>query len=116
MFGDPDAATNDASFVRPFVITRGRTVGDAGDIPIETLVVAMQSGEGLGPDHAAVIEVCTGDPISVMEIAITIGLPIGVARVLVADLSASEHVVQYQTAATESAATVGRLLDGLRAL
>ena len=115
-----DLATNgngitEESFVRPYMITAGRTVGEAGNIPIETLVVARRSGEGLGPDHAAIIAACR-EPLSVAEIAVHIHQPIGVARVLVADLTASNHVEQHETAASEGAAIVRRLLDGIRAL
>lgn len=110
-----EGSGNHESFVRPYMITAGRTVGAAGDIPIETLVVARRSTEGLNPDHAAVVAFCTG-PLSVAEIAVHIHQPIGVARVLVADLTASGHVEQHQTAASEGAAIVRRLLDGIRAL
>ena len=106
---------NHESFVRPYMITAGRTVGEAGDIPIETLVVAHRANEGLSPDYAAVVDLCP-EPISVAEIAVHIHQPIGVARVLVADLTASGHVEQHETAATEGAAIVRRLLDGIRAL
>ena len=103
------------SFVRPYVITAGRTVGEAGEIPIETLVVARIGTAGLSPDHAHVVSLCP-DPISVAEIAVYLAQPIGVARVLVADLTASGHVEQHQTAATEGVAIVRRLLDGIRSL
>jgi len=116
MFSDDELASDEASFVRPFVVTQGRTVGEAGDIPLETLVVARTSPEGLAPDHAAVVTACSGDPVSVMEIAMHLDLQLGVARVLVADLTASEHVEQYDTASSESSAIVKRLLEGLRAL
>lgn len=114
---DPASLGSNAheSFVRPYVITAGRTVGDAGEIPIETLVVAQLDTAGLGPDHASVVDLCT-EPISVAEIAVHIRQPIGVARVLVADLTASGHVHQHQTAASEGAAIVRRLLDGIRSL
>lgn len=103
------------SFVRPYMITGGRTVGAAGDIPIETLVVARQPNTGLDPDRAAVIDLCD-QPLSVAEIAVYIRQPIGVARVLVADLTATGHVEQHETAATQGAELVRRLLDGIRSL
>lgn len=117
MTEDDFAGADDASFVRPYMITGGRTVGAAGEIPLETLVVARASSQGLSPDHAAVVVVCGGgEPLSIVEIAVHIGQPIGVARVLVADLTASQHVEQYDTAASENAALVRRLLDGIRSL
>ncbi|MEM7096440.1 MAG: DUF742 domain-containing protein [Actinomycetota bacterium] len=113
---ETEAATEaDESFVRPYMITGGRTVGAAGDIPIETLVVARQTRDGLNPDHAMVVVLCA-EPLSVAEIAVHMRQPIGVARVLVADLTASGHVEMHDTAATEGAAIVRRLLDGIRAL
>jgi hypothetical protein len=111
----PAADAPEESFVRPYMITGGRTVGAAGDIPIETLVVAQRPRDGLNPDHAFVVDLCI-EPLSVAEIAVNIRQPIGVARVLVADLTASGHVEQYETAATEGAAIVRRLLDGIRSL
>lgn len=109
--GDPQE-----SFVRPYIITGGRTVGAAGDIPIETLVVSMRSVDRLDPEHAAVVEFCSREPVSVAEIAVHLRQPIGVARVLVADLTVSGHVEQHGTAASEGAAIVRRLLDGIRSL
>ena len=117
MFGDnPEHEPGEASFVRPFVVTRGRTVGVAGDIPLETMVVACGPGDRLGRDHRAVVDFCSGTPQSVMEIALGLDQPIGVARVLVADLTASGHVEQHETADSENAAIVQRLLDGIRSL
>ena len=104
------------SFVRPYMITKGRTVGDAGDIAIETLVLATAGASpDLDPDRAAVVDLCDS-PLSVAEIAVHIHHPIGVARVLVADLTASGHVHQHETAAAHGAELVRRLLDGIRAL
>lgn len=106
----------DESFVRPYMITKGRTVGAAGDIPIETLVVSTSGRTvDLGPDHAAVVDLCAS-PLSVAEIAVYIQQPIGVARVLVADLTGSGHVHQHETAAAHDVTLVRRLLDGIRAL
>lgn len=112
-----DRSDSDSSFVRPYMITGGRTVGDAGDISLETLVVAKLPNDGLSPDHATVVDLCSkGQPLSVIEVALHMDQPIGVARVLVADLTASGHVEQYDTAATENAALVRRLLEGIRSL
>ena len=112
----PPGGENEESFVRPYIITGGRTVGAAGEIPIETLVVSRRSTERLDPDHAAIVDFCSQEPLSVAEIAVHLRQPIGVARVLVADLTASGHVEQYETAASEGAAIVRRLLDGIRSL
>lgn len=111
-----DGYTEDEPFVRPFMITAGRTVGDAGEIPIEALVVATGSAPaGRSPDHTAVVNLCTS-ALSIAEIGAHLRLPVGVARVLVADLTASGHVDRYETAASDDADIVRRLLHGIRAL
>lgn len=112
---DPDTTVSRGSFVRPYMITRGRTVGAGGNLPIETLVIARRDTEGLSRDHARVVNMCA-EAISVAEVAVHLQQPIGVARVLIADLTSSGHLEQYDTAADEGAAIVRRLLDGIRAL
>lgn len=102
-------------FVRPYIVTHGRTEGVGEPIPIETLVVAQQDADGLDPDRAAVVSLCR-EPLSVAEIAAHIHHAIGVARVLVADLTASGHVIQYGTEKAPGAALVNRLIRGIRAL
>lgn len=113
--GTADIYGSARSFVRPYMITGGRTIGQAGEIPLETLVVARGFSDGLAPDHAAVVELCR-DPLSVFEVALRLSHPIGVARVLVADLTASNHLEQYNSAASQNAELVQRLLDGIRSL
>ena len=97
------------------MITTGRTVGAAGEIPIETMVTARRNADRLGEDHAAVVEICS-KPISIAEIAAHRSVPVGVARVLVADLTESRHLEMFETAAVEDAALIRRLLNGIRSL
>ena len=110
-----DDTSSDDPFVRPYVITAGRTVGVAGDLPIETMVTARGSVDRLNEDHAVVLGLCS-EPVSIAEVAAQGSFVLGVARVLVADLTASGHLEMYETAASEDAAIVRRLLDGIRAL
>ena len=110
-----DDDTTDEPFVRPYVITAGRTVGEAGDIAIETMVVARKKADDVGADHVAVVELCATH-LSIAEIAAHRSIPIGVARVLVADLTASGHLEMYETAASADADVVRRLLHGIRSL
>lgn len=102
-------------FVRPYMITSGRTVGEAGDLPLEAMVIARGEPHGLNEDQLAVMNMCPG-PISIAEIAVGTSFVLGVARVLVADLTASGHLEMYETAAVQDTAIVRRLLDGIRAL
>jgi len=110
-----DEPTTDEPFVRPYVITAGRTIGASGEIPIETMVIARKDPEDVGADHAAVVELCA-TRLSIAEIAAHRSIPVGVARVLVADLTASGHLEMYETAASADAVVVRRLLHGIRAL
>jgi Protein of unknown function (DUF742) len=73
--------------VRPYIRTGGRTRGPA-DLGIETLVSVNPSGpeEQLNPDHRAIVEMCAR-PRSVAEVAALNKMPIGVAKVLLADLA-----------------------------
>jgi Protein of unknown function (DUF742) len=73
--------------VRPYIRTGGRTRGPA-DLGIETLVSVNPNGpeESLNPDHRAIVELCVR-PRSVAEVAALNKMPIGVAKVLLADLA-----------------------------
>jgi len=74
--------------VRPYTWTRGRT-RPVQDLAVETLVSASDKGRDLtaicSPEHAAIVELCT-DIRSVAEVAALLALPLGVARVLLADM------------------------------
>ena len=108
--------------VRPYVVTGGRTHGSGSDLPIETLVVAKGSGAQLPPfapaEAAEMLELCR-ETASIAELAARAGVPVGVARVLVADLAAIGLVDLGRTAGLDdqdNIALLERLLDGIRAL
>lgn len=82
------------SLVRPYMLVRGRTRrGSAAPLPVEAIIVtsATASLDGLQLERGAIARLCRR-PYSVAEVAARLGLPIGVVRVLVADLSAEGHV------------------------
>ena len=76
------------SLVRPYAWTRGRTQ-PGQDLAIETLVSTSDEGQGLtslcSAEHAAVMALCT-EIRSVAEVAALLALPLGVTRVLLADM------------------------------
>lgn len=76
------------SVVRPYTWTRGRT-RPVQDLAVETLVSTSDEGRDLtsicSAEHAAIVELCT-EIRSVAEVAALLGLPLGVARVLLADM------------------------------
>src|SRR4051794_31520554 len=79
---------DDESLVRPFVITGGRTRHATVHLRVEALVVATdtQPSTTLQFEHASIVEICQ-HLISVAEVAARIGVPLGVAQILVGDLA-----------------------------
>jgi hypothetical protein len=76
----------DATFVRPFIITGGRAEPLQADLRLETLVVAVGvPDETLTFERRHIVAVCE-QPTTVAEVASRVGVPLGVAKVLVSDL------------------------------
>ncbi len=107
-------------FVRQFALTRGRTT-TANDLAIDTLVQSTGIGRRdialLAPQHRQIIELA-GSPLSVAEVSAHLGLHLGIARVLVSDLAATEHLAvstQVDDVDGPDLSTLERLLDDLQA-
>ena len=81
-------ATSSGSVVRPYVMTGGRTRPVGETLPIESMVVAADPAppQHLVFEQAAIVQSCTGVARSVAELSAELRVPLGVARVLVADL------------------------------
>lgn len=87
-------ATDEPSLVRPYALVRGRTrAGGAPPLPVEAVIVTLDhvDGAALALESGAIARLCRR-PRSVAEVAAILGLPVGVVRVLVADLSSGGHV------------------------
>jgi hypothetical protein len=104
--------------VRPYVFTRGRT-RSAFQLSIETLVSAVPQSRttSLTSEHHAVLGLCR-EPRSVAELAARVGVPLGVARVLVGDLAAAGAVAVHRVAGSDGPdlELMQRVLSGLRKL
>ncbi|ODU02341.1 MAG: hypothetical protein ABS81_17850 [Pseudonocardia sp. SCN 72-86] len=102
--------------VRPYVLTGGRTRAPV-DLALETLVGTRPGSVTEDPARRAVLERC-GVACSVAEVAATVGVPLGVARVLIGDLVATGalQVLGTATAGAPGQALLARVLDGLRRL
>ena len=75
-----------SDFVRPFVLTGGRTRANDASLRMETMVQTVDDAPGLLTfEHARIVDGCW-EPRSVAEVAAEIGMPLGVAMVLVGDL------------------------------
>jgi hypothetical protein len=116
------------ALVRPYAVTGGRTHPRL-DIAIEALVettprgraVGGRDGASYGREQHHIVTLCDGRLQSLAEISARMQLPLGVARVLVADMAADGMVAVYEPASLDGNEAVGtelleRVLSGLRKL
>jgi Protein of unknown function (DUF742) len=107
--------------VRPYAITRGRTRPAGADLELEALVFADPSalaGSDLGEERRAIVLLCT-EVLSVAEISAHLAIPVGVTRVLVADMVADGLVHLHRPEVPgdrPDLALLERVLEGLRSI
>jgi len=123
--GERDEPTG--ALVRPYAVTRGRTRPKL-EIAIEALVETTVRGRaansrpsGGGQEQQFISTLCDGRVQSLAEIAARMQLPLGVARVIVADMAADGLVAVYEPTSLDENDAVGtelleRVLSGLRRL
>ena len=109
--------------VRPYLVTKGRTVPAAGggigliDVVVAAIDPQPPAGLRLGPEHRQLLARC-GRPVTVVDLASDVDLPVGVVQVLLGDLS--EYGIVRVLATPRGPVTNERLLrevlDGLQAL
>jgi hypothetical protein len=115
------------ALVRPYAVTRGRTrprLEIAIEALVETTVRGRSAGSGKGGhgrEHQYIAALCDGRLQSLAEIAARMHLPLGVARVLIADMAADGLLAVYEPTSFEDNDAVGtelleRVLSGLRRL
>jgi hypothetical protein len=107
-----------------YAVTGGRTrANDGPDMPVEALVTTTEAGVfamDLQLEYRMTVELAA-TPVSIVEIGAVLGVPVGVARVLVSDLVNAKYLVVHlppePTTADGSLAPeiLERLLEGLRA-
>lgn len=103
--------------VRPFFVVGGRARSRV-DFPLEAVVAVRPDApisEDEGFERAHIIDAC-GAPQSVAEVAVILGVPLGVARVLIGDLVADEILEVFEPASTHDVDLIERLIDGVRSL
>lgn len=108
--------------VPAYALTGGRTRSVGYDLPWETLATATRLGQASLPrlrfERARIVAQCRR-PRSLAEVAADLGVPLGVARVLVSDLCADGLLVASRPALDEEGRPrveiLERLLDGLKA-
>jgi hypothetical protein len=114
--GGSAADDADGVFVRPFMVTRGRTQPLHDGLKIETLVRAQPSALSapLQFEQRQIVELAQR-AVSLAEIAAILGVPIGVARVLIADLFTGRYISLHEP--TELPVhVIERIRDLVRAL
>jgi hypothetical protein len=105
----------DDPLVRPFMLTGGRTTPSRDGLRVETLIQARGSvSASLRFEARQIVQLCRR-PTSVAEVAAAVGVPLGVARILVADLVADGTVTMVQPG-TLSVRLIERIRDRVRAL
>jgi len=85
--------------VRPYAVTRGRTKAGRRGLDMITLVVSVRSEAdfaGLEPECVRILRLCRR-PLSIIEIAAMLNLPLVVVKVLVGDLIDQRYVVYRST-------------------
>jgi hypothetical protein len=109
--------------VRPYAMTRGRTAPAAGSyIGLIDVVAAVADAQlpadaRLNRDHRRVLSRCR-QPITVVDLASDIDLPVGVVRVLLSDLSqyGALRVVATPPGPVTNERLLRNLLDALQSL
>ena len=104
-------------FVRPFVITGGRTRAVDASLRMETMVHAVDDAHArVTFEHLRIVKCCS-EPHSIAEIAATCGVPLGVAMVLVGDLVELGCLeVTHSDPVEIELSTLTRMIDRVRAL
>jgi hypothetical protein len=103
--------------VRPFMLTGGRTRPVRDGLRIETLLRALPAALSapLRFEARRIVELCQR-PMSLADIAVGLAIPLGVARVLVADLLADGYLYQEEQPDELPIELIERIRDLVRAL
>lgn len=117
----PASGSAPSSLVRPYAVTKGRTKPKS-QLPLEALISATEAARNesgmLTPEWQAISDLCR-EWRSVAEISALLRMPLGVARVLVADMS-EQGLVQIRSSLDNEARPntnlLERVLSGLRKL
>jgi hypothetical protein len=104
-------------FVRPFVMTGGRTRAHDTSLRIETMVQTVEhAADRFSFEHARIVDACW-EPRSIAEVAAELRMPLGVAMVLVGDLVEARCLeTTYSDPVELELDVLTRMIDRVRAL
>ena len=108
--------------VRPYALTKGRTIPD-GRESLGLIDVVAATGERPaeyfrpGPEHRRILRICQR-PATIVDLTSEIGLPLGVVRVLLGDLISQGmlRIVSAQRDQAPDERLLRKVLHGLRSL
>ncbi|MFJ3977800.1 DUF742 domain-containing protein [Streptomyces sp. NPDC090021] len=117
--GGADGAAETPFGPRPYTLTRGRTT-PSRVLHVETLVQSRYGGPGpcpsAVPEHDVILRMCA-EPKSLAEVSALLGMPLGITRVMIADLAdVALLTVHEQAEGSASTALLERILRGLNRL
>ena len=108
--------------VRPYALTKGRTLPNGGAAfgLIDVVVATSERPSELfrpGPEHRRILSVCRR-PVPIVDLTSEIDLPLGVVRVLLGDLACEGmlRVVSSQREQVPDQSLLRMVLDGLESL
>ncbi len=123
--GDGWRRRDSGPVVRPYAVTGGRTEPAHGEmLDLLAVVVASEQATGtdelaqLTPEHRRILGMCQ-QQVTVADLAADTGLPVGVVRVLLADLTVQGAITvirQRPPSQRTSNDVLQEILNGLRAL
>ncbi len=115
MSGDGGSSSG---FVRPFVITGGRTHADV-ELRLESMLAVTPGAwrTKVDPDLQRLVDACA-EPQSVAELAVSLELAVGVVKVLAGDLLDAGVLTHHEASRPVDVdiSLLERILDGVRSL
>lgn len=116
---DDDGELPEISFIRPYMLTKGRTRSTGVPVAMESLVDRRRIDEStyrrLDKAQRDIFDVLT-ERLSAAEISAALKLPLGVIIVLIGDMGRDEIVTVHKAADLCDEQLIRRLIAGVRAL
>jgi hypothetical protein len=116
-----ESVDDGAAQVRAYAMTRGRSHA-AVHLAFETMLKATPSGTDPARherfERGSILQWCRVEPLSVAELSARLRVPIGVVRVVAADLLLEGHLEAFQASenVADDVLLITRLIAGVRAL
>ncbi|TDC56446.1 DUF742 domain-containing protein [Actinomadura sp. KC345] len=100
---------------RLYTVTGGRT--EAGDDTLDLVALIVAEDEpapGMQSEHAAILELCGGGPVAVVELSSQLRLPVSVVKILLLDLRDMGRITVRQPSSAAAPAAYAADLETLK--